>query len=228
MKTLGLIGGVGPESTIEYYRFIIDAYRGQRDGEYPLIVINSINLKLMLRLIDDDREQFIQELVNAVEVVARAGADFAAFAANTPHIVFDEVQFRSPIPLISIAEATREKAHQLGFEKVGLFGTGFTMGAKFYPEVFARAGLQLIVPNEEEREYIHDKYLGELLNNKFLPDTRDRMLAIAANLKTRDGIEALILGGTELPLLLRGEDPGIPLLDTTKIHVEKLTAALLE
>ncbi len=228
MKTLGLVGGIGPESTIEYYRFIIEAYREQQDDNYPSIVINSINLKKMLRLIDENREEFTQALVDAVDVLARAGADFAAFAANTPHLVFDEVQRSSPIPLISIAEATREKVQQLGLKRVGLFGTGFTMRAKFYPEVFARAGLELITPNEEEIGYIHEKYIGELLNNKFLPQTRERMVSIANEMKSRDAIEALILGGTELPLLLRDERPGdMPLLDTTKIHVEKLVAALV-
>ncbi|MEP6741179.1 MAG: amino acid racemase [bacterium] len=228
MKTLGLIGGIGPESTIEYYRLIIAAYREQCDGNYPSIVINSINLKKMLALIDENREEFTQALVNAVEVVARAGADFAAFAANTPHIVFDEVERRSRIPLISIAEAAREKVQRLGFKKVGLFGTGFTMKAQFYPEVFSRASLELVMPNEEERDYIHEKYIGELLNNRFLPETRERLLSIADALKARHAIEGLILGGTELPLLLRDEEHnGIPLLDTTKIHVEKLVAALI-
>src|ERR1041385_126474 len=155
LKKLGLVGGIGPESTIEYYRFIIEAYRAQQDGNYPSIIINSINLKKMLVLIDEDREQFTQELVNAVEKLARAGASFAAFAANTPHLVFDEVQRRSPIPLISIAEATCEKVQELGLRKVGLFGTGFTMRAQFYPEVFSRAGLSLVTPNAEEINYIH-------------------------------------------------------------------------
>jgi aspartate racemase len=234
MKTLGLIGGIGPESTIEYYRLLIAGYREQRGGNYPPIIINSINLKMLIALMNDgELEKFTEEITGEVEKLARAGADFGAFASNTPHIVFDEVQRCSRIPLISIVEATCEKVQTLGLKKVGLFGTRFTMEAKFYPEVFSRAGITLVIPNDEEQNYIHEKYMGELLNNIFLPETRDRMLAIADELKSRHRIEALILGGTELPLLLRLEDfadgqhNSMRLLDTTRIHVARLVAELL-
>ncbi len=229
MKTLGLIGGIGPESTIEYYRSIIAAYREQRDGNYPSIIINSVNLKMLLDLMNaNELENFTDELVAEVEKLAHAGADFAAFASNTPHIVFDEVQRRSRIPLVSIVEATCDKVQTLDLKKVGLIGTRFTMQGKFYPEVFSRAGITLVTPNQGEQNYIHEKYIGELLNNIFLPETRERMLAIADELQSRDGIEALILGGTELPLLLRDEEyNGIRLLDTTRIHVERLVRELL-
>jgi aspartate racemase len=229
MKTLGLIGGTGPESTIEYYRLIIEAYREQQDGNYPLIIINSINLKLLLELMNANQlEEVAQELSGAVERLACAGADFAAFTANTPHIVFDEVQRRSRIPLISIVEAACERVQTLGLKKVGLIGTRFTMEGKFYPEVFSRAGTTLFTPNADEQTYIHEKYIGELLNNIFLPETRERLLSIADELKRRHGIEGLILGGTELPLLLRdAEHNGLRLLDTTKIHVARLVAELL-
>jgi len=229
MKTLGLIGGVGPESTIEYYRLLIEAYRGRRDGNYPPIIINSVNLAMFIALINaNELGKFADELVFEVEKLALAGADFAAFASNTPHIVFDEVQQRSRIPLISIVEATCEKAQSLGLKKVGLFGTRFTMQAKFYPKTFSRAGIALVTPNVDEQNYIHEKYMNELLNNLFLPETRERLLSIADELKSRHAIEGLILGGTELPLLLRDEKHnGIPLLDTTKIHVERLVAELI-
>jgi aspartate racemase len=228
-KTLGLIGGVGPESTIEYYRLLVSSYREQCDGNYPPIIINSVNLKMYLALINaGELGKFADELVIAVEKLALAGADFAAFASNTPHIVFDEIQQRSRIPLISIVEAAREKLQTLGLKKVGLFGTRYTMQAKFYPEVFSRAGITLVTPNDDEQNYIHDKYMNELLNNMFLPETRERMLAIVDEMKSRHAIEGLILGGTELPLLLRDkEHNGMPLLDTTRIHVERLMAEFL-
>jgi aspartate racemase len=229
MKTLGLIGGVGPESTIEYYRMLVAGYREQSDGNYPPIIINSVNLKMYLALMNaGELGKFADELVIAVEKLASAGADFAAFASNTPHIVFDEIQQRSRIPLISIVEATREKVETLGLKKVALFGTRYTMQAKFYPEVFSRAGIALVTPNDEEQNYIHDKYMNELLKNIFLPETRECLLSIAGELKSRHAIEALILGGTELPLLLRDEEHNdIRLLDTTKIHVERLVTELL-
>ncbi len=130
--------------------------------------------------------------------------------------------------MISIVEATRDKALALGLKRPGLFGTCFTMQGRFYPEVFKQAGLPIILPNESEQTFIHEKYMGELLNNVFLPETRDRLLVIANRMKEIDRIDGLILGGTELPLILR-DDPGlaIPLLDTTRIHVERIVEELL-
>ncbi len=205
MKTVGIIGGIGPESTIEYYRFIIDGYRGHKtDGSYPSIIINSIDLtKLIAWMNANELDNAAEYLAHEIDRLARAGADFGALASNTPHIVFDKIRARSPIPLISIVESTCDQARKLGLKRVGLFGTRFTMQARFYPEVFERAGIGLIVPDKTEQEFIHEKYMNELLKNIFLPETREALLAIVDRMKNRNGIEALILGGTELPLILR-------------------------
>lgn len=235
MKKLGLIGGIGPESTIEYYRLIIAAYRRRNPQRaYPSFIVNSINLQQYLDLINaNDLEQFANGLIKDIEVLARAGADFGALASNTPHMVFEELQRRSSLPLISIVEATCAHVQQFNLEKVGLFGTRFTMQGLFYPDVFSRAGIRLITPNDEEQDFIHDKYMGELLNDIFLPETRERMLSIAEELKQRDGIEGIILGGTELPLLLSpetftdGQHNGIRFFDTTRIHVDRLVQEML-
>jgi len=142
--------------------------------------------------------------------------------------VFDEVQRRSAIPLLSIVRATCDHAKALGLKKLGLFGTGFTMRASFYPEEFQRAGMTLVRPKESEQEFIHRKYIGELLKNQFLPETRTELLSIAQRMKNEDGIEALVLAGTELPLLLRdSRTPDIEFLDTTVIHVEAIVDELL-
>jgi aspartate racemase len=167
-------------------------------------------------------------LAAALEQLVRAGVEFAFIAANTPHLVFDEVQRRSAIPLLSIVRATANRAKALGLKKVGLFGTGFTMRASSYPQEFQRAAIGLVVPNESEREYIHRKYIGELLKNQFLPKTRAETLRIAHRMKAEGGVEAIVLAGTELPLLLR--DSGttdIQFLDTTVIHVEAIVDELL-
>jgi aspartate racemase len=229
MKTIGIIGGIGPESTLEYYRFIIASYREKKkDGSYPSIIINSINLQKVVDLITAGEfarvaEYFVAELHR----LAKAGADFGLLSANTAHIVFDEVQRQSPIPLISIVQATCDAAKLRGLKKLGLFGTRFTMQGRFYPEIFSREGIVLVTPDEGERAYIHEKYMGELVNGIFLPETRERLLAIVNALIERDGIEGLILGGTELPLILRDATASIPFLDTTKIHVESAVAQLL-
>src|SRR6267142_4693042 len=163
MKTVGIIGGVGPESTIEYYRLIIAAYRDRQSGagvppgnheqdpgatSYPSIIINSVDLTRLLAWIRaNELDAFTNYLVAEIERLARAGADFGALASNTPHLVFDELRRRSPIPLISIVESTCDAARSLGLKRVGLFGTRFTMQARFYSDVFSRAGLTLVTPD---------------------------------------------------------------------------------
>jgi aspartate racemase len=230
MKTVGIIGGVGPESTIEYYRGIIASYRNQNpDGSYPSIIINSINLTRLLEAMTTNNLGAATEyLVAEIARLSRAGADFGVVAANTPHIVFDELRARAPLPLISIVESTLDEASRLGLKSVGLIGTRFTMQARFYVDLFSKAGIALSTPDEDEQDYIHEKYLGELLKNIFLPETRQGLLGIVDQLRRRSGIEGLILGGTELPLLLKDtEHNGLPFLDTTKIHVERIVTELL-
>ena len=228
-KTLGLIGGTGPESTIEYYRLLIAKYREQADGNSPPLIINSVNIKPLLEwMTAGELEKVTDYLAAQFEKLHQAGADFAALTANTPHIVFDELQRRSRLPLVSIVEATRDHVQKLGLTTVALFGTRFTMQASFYPEVFSRTGVKLVTPNDEEQNYIHEIYLGELLKDVFRPETRAKLLRVADEMKNRDGIEAVILGGTELPLLLRDpEHNGLLLLDTTHIHVDRLIAEML-
>jgi aspartate racemase len=129
MKTLGVIGGIAPESAVDYYRSIIAAYRQKKqDGSYPAIIINSIDLKKMLDLVPMNALASLAEYLGAeVQKLARAGADFGLLASNTPHIVFDDVLCHSPIPLLSIVEATCEAAKGLGLKRLGLLGTRFTM-----------------------------------------------------------------------------------------------------
>ena len=230
MKTVGLIGGIGPESTIEYYRFIIEGYRRRiTDGTYPPIVINSIDLSKLVAWMDRSQlAEVAHYLVAAIEKLAAAKADFVAIAANTPHIVFNQVRDRSPLPMVSIVEATRDQASALGLRRLGLLGTGFTMRSHFYQDAFAEKQMEIIVPNAAEQDYIHEKYFGELLKDAFLPETRARFLAIADDIKAREDIEAVILGGTEIPLLLRTEaHNGMQLLDTTRIHVDRLIKEML-
>ncbi len=229
MKTLGLIGGTGPESTIEYYRLLVARYREQADGHSPPVIITSVDLKQMIEWMTAGNLAAVTDgLAAEFERLRIAGADLAALTANTPHIVFDELQARSSLPLISIVEATCEEVRKRGLSTVGLFGTRFTMQAPFYPSVFSRGGVNLVLPSNQEQDYIHEIYLGELLKDVFLPETRTRLLEIADEMKRRDNIEAVILGGTELPLLLRNpEHNGLPLLDTTSIHVDQLVAEML-
>ena len=224
-----MIGGLGPESTIDYYRSIIARCRDRKPGAgYPHVIINSLDADHVIAMLAAKRlDDLADYLAAAVETLVRAGADFGFIAANTPHLVFDEVQRRSAIPLLSIVRATCDHAKALGLKKVGLFGTEYTMGARFYPEELERAGIAMVRPKDSEREFIHGKYINELLKNQFLPETRTEILRIAQRMKTEDHVEAIVLAGTELPLLLRDSSADIKFLDTTVIHVEAIVDELL-
>src|SRR6266576_6915318 len=156
MRILGIIGGLGPESTIEYYQQIIALYRErQRDGSYPQFLINSIDLKKGLDFMDANNLGGMADyLLEGIGKLARAGANFGLISANTPHIVFDEVASESPIPLISIVKATCASAKARGLKKLALFGTRFTMEGTFYPKVFSREGIELVVPDPKEQDYL--------------------------------------------------------------------------
>ncbi len=230
MRPIGVIGGIGPESTIDYYRAMIAAYQEQRpDGSYPAIVISSVDAGTFLGpLMAGDHETVLTILVGELQRLDRAGAGCAIVAANSPHVVFDELQRRSPLPLVSIVEATALEAVRLHCRRLGLFGTRVTMQGTFYQQVFARSGLTLVVPEEAEQAFIHDKYMTELLKGLLRPETRARLIEIVAGMKARDGIDAVILAGTELPLILRDATAsGIPLLDTTVIHAKAIVAAAM-
>jgi aspartate racemase len=230
MKTVGIVGGLGPESTIDYYRSIISVYRRKvADRSYPSIVIISLDVDKALRLVTaHDLQQLADYFAGSVRRLADAGADFALLSANTPHIVFHEVCRLSPLPLLSIVEATCEEVARRGLKRVSLLGTRFTMSGRFYPESCEKHGIVLVPPSPEEQAYIHDKYVNELVNGIFLPETRDRLQQIIAIQKQRDRIEGVILAGTELPLLLRAESlEGLPILDTTQIHVNAAVSEML-
>ena len=230
MKTLGIVGGIGPESTIEYYRFILDGYRARlTDGSAPHIIIDSIDVNRGIAMLDANDLAGLTNYVSAsVDRLTRAGAEIALIAANTPHLVFDDVQRRATIPMISIVQTTCDHARGLGLKRLGLLGTGFTMRARFYQDVFAPVGLELIAPAAPEQALIHEKYINELLKNNFLPETREKIISVIERMRRDERIEAIILAGTELPLLLRGAEPeGLPFLDTTMIHVRAAVDAIL-
>jgi len=230
MKLIGIVGGIGPESTIDYYRLFISIYRERRpDGGYPPVVINSIDLAKALKLVSsNDLEGLAAYMLEEIRRLARAGATHGLLSSNTPHIVFDDIRRTSPIPLISIVETACRATAERRLKRVGLFGTRFTMQGGFYQRVFAREGIEVAIPESGDQEFIHDTYLNELVNGVVLAATRERYIAIARRMKRELGIEALILGGTELPLLLR-DAIGIDmmLLDTARLHVEAAVSEFL-
>ena len=224
---VGIVGGLGPESTIDYYRRILELWQEQHPDSAPEILIDSLDVTLGIELVRHDRAGLVDYLATSVERLARAGADFAVFAANTPHMVFDDVAARSPVPLLSIVEVCAEEAQRAGFQRVAVLGTGFTMEAGFYPAVFGRLGMRVVVPNAAERAWLHDRYLGELLKGIFQPEANAGVHEVADRLRAQERVEAIVLAGTELPLLLKSATlAGLPILDSTELHVRAIVRRL--
>ena len=227
MTTVGLVGGLGPESTIDYYRRILEMWDRDAPGTSPSIVIDSLDVQRALDLVAKDLGALTDYLLASLRRLAGAGVDFAAMTANTPHIVFDEIAARSPIPLVSIVEECAEEARQRGLRRLGLLGTRFTMEATFYPEVCARYDIAVVTPGESDRTFIHERYVGELLKGEFREETRLAFISCVSRLRDHDGIDGVILGGTELPLLLPAPKiADVPALDTTELHVAAIVRRL--
>ena len=220
MKKIGLIGGLGPEATIEYYRIIVQLVR-KKTGNFPELVINCVDLKKYARMLDEQkRSEQIEWLAQAVFELHRAGADFAIITSNTPHLIYDEIQTRSPIPMISIVEVTASEAKRLGLKRVGLLGTITTMSSDFYGRVFYREGIEVVIPGGEEKRYIQEKLAREIIKGKIIDETRKGLLKIVKRMVDEERIDGLILGCTELPLMLTRDEFGIPFLNTTRLHAE--------
>jgi aspartate racemase len=227
MTTVGLVGGLGPESTVDYYRRIIDAWSARDPSSSPSIVIDSLDVTRALQLVANDRAAFSDYLLGSIRRLTGAGVDFIAMTANTPHLVFDELSAASSVPLLSIVVVCAEEARRRGLKRLLLLGTRFTMQAEFYPIVFARYGLEVVAPGEDERTWLHARYVGELLKGDFRDATRDAVVALIARVRARHDVDGVVLGGTELPLLLRSPAvDGVPLLDTTELHVAAIVERL--
>lgn len=226
MKRIGIIGGIGPESTVDYYKLIIKAFHGnQADFKYPEIIIYSVNLaELMKILVTRDWERLTAWLVEKVGSLHRAGAEFAVIGSNTPHIVFDGVRARSPIPLLSIVEATCNYAQKRGVKKLGLLGTQLTMESDFFSKPFEDRHMAVVVPEKADQELIHHRLFSEIELGIIKDSTRNELLSIVKKMIDTHSIDGLILGCTELPLILDQDQFGIPFFNTTAIHVESIVS----
>lgn len=224
MKKIGIIGGIGPESTVDYYRQIISAFQSREPGaDNPEILIYSANLAELMRMLEaGDLQKIAHWLSEKIIVLAGAGADFAAIGSNTPHVVFHEVSARSPIPILSIVEETCRAAARLGLKKPGLMGTKFTMESDFFQKEFLKQGVSLVVPPAGDREIIHRKLFSEIELGIIRDATRQELLSIVERMMERDRIDSVILGCTELPLILDRDEFGIPFLNTTALHAASI------
>src|SRR5437763_16140723 len=176
MTTVGIVGGLGAQSTIHYYRRMLEAWEPESPSGAPSIVIDSLDVRRALRLVETDRPALIEYLVESLRRLAGAGVDFIAMTANTPHIVFGELASQSPVPLLSIVETCAAEAGRRGLRRLALLGTRFTMDAPFYPTVFARHDISVVPPGAADRTWVHERYIGQFLKGDFRDDTRQEFV----------------------------------------------------
>jgi aspartate racemase len=220
-KRIGILGGMSPESTVAYYEYITRTYT-ERFGDYgyPEILIYSVSFQPYVDWPNQDRWDLVaQGLSEAAQKLAAAGADFVLIATNTMHLVFDEVQASVDLPMLSLLDATGQAIRARGLRTVGLLGTRFTMEKTFYQDALARQGITVLVPDAGDRAFMNRVIYEELVAGQILDESRAGTVAIIHRLVER-GAEGVILGCTEIPLLVSETDAGIPLFDTTTIHAE--------
>ena len=216
---------------MEYYRLIVKRYQERLNtNNYPEFIINSINMTEMLSYVFNNQlDGLVDFLVERINKLEMSRVNYAAIASNTPHIVFDELKKKVKIPLISIVEETCKEISDKKVKCVGLLGTKSTMNAGFYNKAAKKYGIDIFIPDTKDQDFIHDKYMTELLFNRIVPETKKELIRIVKELKEKESIDGLILGGTELPLILSQSDfRDIEILDTTKIHVESIVTKMIE
>jgi aspartate racemase len=220
-KKIGIIGGMSPESTVEYYRYITRTYT-ERFGDYgyPEVIIYSVSFQPYVDWPTEDRWDLVaQGLSAAAQRLEAAGADIILIATNTMHLVFEEVQASVSVPMLSLLDAVGEAILARGMKTVGLLGTQFTMEKTFYPDALAPKGISVLVPEADDREYVNRVIYEELVAGQIREASRAGFVAVVDRMAAR-GAEGVILGCTEIPLLVSEADVGMPLFDTTAIHAE--------
>lgn len=224
-RRIGILGGMSPESTAVYYEYITRTYT-ERYGDYgyPEILLYSVNFQ---RFVDFQREgrwrEAALEMASALNRLCLAGAEFGLIATNTMHIVFDEVQQAVPMPLLSIVAATAEGIRAAGVRSAGLLGTVFTMREPFFRDGLAQAGIAVLTPEPEEQDQMNHIIYEQLCRGRILAESRRLFLDIIERLR-RKGAEGIVLGCTEIPLLVQPSDSPLPVFNTTLLHAEQALA----
>jgi aspartate racemase len=228
MRTLGLIGGITWHSTVDYYRGINEQVAARLGGgSSAKLVLQSLNFAEIRPPSDPGGwPRVIRVFTDAARRLEGAGAEALVFCANTPHVFAPEVQAKIGIPILHIAEATAAAVVARGYKRVALLGTRPTMEGTFYPERLSRGGVETLIPEEADRAFMHASILDEMGMGAFKAETRARYLEVIASLVGR-GAEAVVLGCTEIPILLRGADCPVPTFDTTALHVGAAVAFAL-
>lgn len=218
MKKIGILGGMSHESTIKYYDLILQKYYDRyQDYYYPEILIYSLNFKKVIDYeLGDDKGIYVDYLMTGINSLQNGGVDFIIMAANSPHAVYNDLVQLSKIPILSIVKATAKKAQKDNLRKLLLLGIKFTMQSSFYQEFFAKSDMEVITPLDSEQDIINKIIFDELVIGKFTKESKRMLLKIVNNYE----VDGVILGCTELPLILQQNDTDVILLDTVELHVE--------
>ena len=224
---IGLVGGMTPESTLGYYRLLIRSARERRRDPDPLrnpvVIVYSLDLADVVALQRADRiDELAAHLAGICESLRAAGAEVGALTANTPHLYFEAVQARTRLPLVSIVEATCSAALRLGLRRPLLLGTRTTMESPMYRERLAADGIEVLIPDEAGREQVERVIYTELALGTVRPEVRQQVLASCREAIGGGGADGVILGCTELPLVVSEADLPVPVLDTVRVHVEAI------
>ncbi len=219
MKKIGIIGGLSAESTIEYYKILIKEYNKRKGGKSsPLLIIDSLDLEEAVKLMtNNDWDGVFNIIFQSAKNLERAGAEVIIIATNTIHKVFERLQKKIKTPMISILDVTAEAAKSKNLKKIGLLGTIFTMQSDFFQKAFQRYDLKIIVPNQEDQKLVNEVIFKELTFHIIKPESKREYLEVIGRLQ-QEGAEGVILGCTEIPLLIKQEDSPIPVFDTTTLH----------
>ncbi|MFX1357697.1 MAG: aspartate/glutamate racemase family protein [Promethearchaeota archaeon] len=224
-KRIGILGGMSYKSTIKYYELILEKYfENKHNYHYPEIIIFSLNFQKVIDYeLMGNKNEYVKYLLDGIKRLENAGADLIIMAANSPHAVFNELKIRTNVKILSIVEATAEKAKIGKVRKALLLGIKFTMQSTFYQDHFKKLGMELITPKEEEQDEIDKIIFDELVIGLFKEQSKKRIIEIINNYD----VDAVILGCTELPLIIKRKDLKIKILDTVDIHVNKTLNYLL-
>ena len=226
---LGIVGGLGPASTIDYYREIIESYRRVRgEDNYPEIVIDSVNMgELVMGIRQHDYEKVAGLLLSSISNLEKAGADFIAIASNSPHIVWDKIKDKTPVMLVSIIDAVCDYIIVHNFRRVLVFATEFTMKNGLYSNALSKRNVEYILPSDEDIKVLGSIIYPNLENGIVLKKDKEKMIAIAEKYIKLNTADSILLGCTEIPLMIKPADVSVPVINSTKIHIDKICDILI-
>lgn len=225
MLQAGIIGGLGPEATMMYYDGIIQRYQSRHNSKtvLPELLIKSVDMYHMFAMLDEGRvDDVASYLAHAANNLQAAGADFGFMCGSTPHVVFDAIQSKTTLPLMSIIDTSRHEAQDRHLSRLALLGTKFTMQRGFFEPSFERQGIRVFTPDDDQQAYIHEKIVSELENGVVKADTKATLVEIVRVMTEKYQLDGVILGCTELPLILSQSDFDIAVLDIAQIHMDSI------